>query len=55
MLTLLTSLIVTVSASIVVDAPQTQPLQNVCCVLPTGQQCCSSTTNSDGRPLNCGC
>ncbi|WP_167626551.1 hypothetical protein [Paracoccus luteus] len=35
--------------------PVTGPPQNVCCVLPNGQQCCSPTTDINGRPNGCGC
>lgn len=31
------------------------PAQNVCCVLPNGQQCCAPTLDPNGRPAGCGC
>lgn len=34
--------------------PPADTTQNVCCVMPNGLQCCSSTIR-DGRPTGCGC
>lgn len=55
MFLLLSALIIEVAALEIKVTPVTPPLQNVCCVLPTGQQCCSPTANIDGRPVGCGC
>ncbi len=35
--------------------PILQSNGNVCCILPSGQQCCSPTSDMNGRPTGCNC
>ncbi len=51
----LLSLILEASGLGLVAEPQDPTPQNVCCVLPDGQQCCSPGSDGRGLPTGCGC
>lgn len=55
MITFLISAFLGLSPAPVTGCPVPQASGNICCILPTGQQCCSPTADANGRPTGCNC
>lgn len=55
MTTFLIAVFLELSSATTIGCPVPQSNGNVCCILPTGQQCCSPTADLNGRPTGCSC